>query len=197
LLLVAGCGLIDDNQRSPPGRGEWPIECDLSSVGSVNADPECLQKLRESCLALAEETSCTEQPAFEFGKSGSSYTSAYLCVWSPVVTINNNAGCAVESIDYRCDLARDIGRMLLTCSHPCESANPWSYWNALPSENELISICGGPVGPWAASGQLYKQVYGCADAVALQDPLCDCAEVACEVTFGAAGASGTGGAFGQ
>lgn len=200
LLLLAGslgilevsCGDTEPRESEPTGTtGGWPpAEC--NGLSSPFLDESCLGALRATCLAHTSEQSClADGPARIGGLPEDPTIGGYniYCGWAPVVTFSTGGRCQVESVKWRCEARLD---QLLACRDPCIDPPELYYaWNAIPSDRELMKICGGPLGEWSAVGAEPGHVGTCMDNVAPPAPeLCDCTTSACEALSGSAGSSG-------
>jgi hypothetical protein len=163
----SGSGTTSDDTGTSSGGGEsWPpAACDLDR--SPFLDAECLAALRRACNEHTAETPCAGAESLAFDDGGYSIH----CEWVEVIAFSDAATCAVESTTSRCEAQNEsLGGCLSNCS-------------AIPSELEIIVMCDGPLGPWAAVDSEEDDDFGgCAPNTQPPAPaLCDCAPAACDV----------------
>ena len=164
----------------------WPPQaCD--GLASPFVSDTCLAQIRDVCRSHDSESACVGQGRAGIGylEEVGEYGFNVFCGWVPVVTFTDSSSCAVQSTSHRCEAHLERG--LLACNDPCEGSPELHWaWKAIPSERELVKICGIPLGPWAVSGASTQYVSACLDGVTPPAPeLCNCAQPACM----AAGAS--------
>lgn len=149
----------------PSGGDSWlPGECRIDESPFLR--PDCLGALRSACGEHEDESTCVAEPALSF--SDGSYI--IRCSWAKVVTFSDADACTVASVAGRCEASVDKA-----CNE-----SPTGNVDAIPSELEIIEMCGGPLGPWSAVGSEPGEYVGsCAENVKPPAPaLCDCASVA-------------------
>jgi hypothetical protein len=97
------------------------------------------------------------------------------CLWAKVVKFTDATSCSVESVTGRCEAS-----VRTFCGDFCGGNSLVGDIHAIPSQLEIIHLCGGPLGPWSAVGNdnsSYSSPCGTGQAA---PALCDCATVACE-----------------
>jgi len=171
LVFAIGCGSSGEGSDGGSTEGTtadgdstggdmWPpAACDLDA--SPFLDAECLDALRLGCNQQMAEGSCTGfAPALFDG-----YT--IRCGWVEVFTFSDATTCALASTTSRCEAYIDQ-----ECPADC---------SAIPSEGEILELCGGPIGPWSAVDSEQAGYVGtCAPNVQPPAPaLCDCAPASC------------------
>lgn len=167
-----GSSGADGSEAAPTSSGvSWPPdECPIDA--SPFLSPECLAALRSACNEHTGEDACAAEPRLAFADD------MYIvrCAWAKVVTFSDAAACAVASVAGRCEASVDTA-----CRDACAGEPLISNLSAIPSELEIIELCGGPLGPWSAVGsEPGAHVGACAKSVQPPaPPLCDCAAVAC------------------
>jgi len=152
------------------GTSWFPGECPVDESPFLSAD--CLEALRSACGEHDVEGACAGEQPLSF------LDDQYIvrCSWAKVVKFSDAAACTVASVTGRCEASVDTA-----CSDACAGDFLNSSLTAIPSELEIIEMCGGPLGPWSAVGSEPGAYLGtCAPTVKPPaPPLCDCASVAC------------------
>jgi len=147
-----------------------PDECQIEQ--SPFLSPDCLGALRGACGGHGDESACAAEPMLSFDNDG------YIirCVWAKVVRFSDASLCTVASVGGRCEAS-----VQNACGDACAGNFLVSNLSAIPDELELIEMCGGPLGPWAAVGSEPGSYLSVCEPglVPAPDPLCDCAQVAC------------------
>lgn len=182
-LVLGACGPEpndgdDDAAQSEGGTsssaGAWPPdECPADESPFLRE--ECLEALRLGCNAHVAENECMAAPPVSLDEGG--YT--VRCLWAKVVAFSDVGSCSIESVTGRCEASE--GAPL--CGDFC-AGDPWmSDVSAISAEQEIIDMCGGPLGAWAAVGSSSSDdVLPCGPDYSPESPpaLCECATVACE-----------------
>lgn len=167
---TTGADATGEAESTTDGAAWPPDECPLDQSPFLRAD--CLGALQSACRELTDETACAAEPSLRF------IDDQYVirCVWAKVVTFSDATACTVAAVMGRCEASVDTA-----CSDACAGEPLISDLQAIPSELEIVKMCGGPIGPWAAVGSEPGAYVGaCAGNVTPPaPPLCDCAAVAC------------------
>ena len=172
ILCCAACGPAAsdggaESTTTVAESGDTSVDDALPAGCAAQISPflesDCLVGLASACQAHALEPECAAAPPFSF--DGYSVR----CRWIEVVTIADVTSCTVESVASRCEASLDQ-----ECPYEC---------SAIPSDGEILRLCGGPLGPWSAVGSGDTDHVGaCAPNVSPPAPaLCDCAPVECAV----------------
>lgn len=177
-LLLAGCSdsqpdahetsSVTGSTESDSAPSELPAGCEFEVSPFLSG--ECLQSLRDACNALQEANTCVAAMPFLFD----GYT--IRCEWAKLVEFGDPAACEVVNISGSCEAT--------VPNTPCASCSDGGLQtsvNALP-DNRIISVCGGPLGPWSQVGSTMRYLDPCRVSGADQgdNPLCVCADEACE-----------------
>jgi hypothetical protein len=170
-VFIAACsGAADDASMeagSDSAGASLPDAC--SPDESPFLQPDCLDALRQACNEQDEENVCVATEPFD--------VSGYRirCAWAKVVAFSDTSACTVDAVVGRCEASIET-----PCGDYCTENELLSNVSAIPSRQEIIRLCGGPIGPWSAVGADSDHTSMCADnVVPPADPLCQCAEVAC------------------
>jgi hypothetical protein len=170
-LVLVACTSDDGETGGDTGAEvSWPPgACALDESPFVQS--ECLDALRLACNAHAEESACAGAQPLSFDTGGYSIE----CGWAKVVAFVDEAACTVETVSGRCEARIDT-----ECGDFCGGDDMLSDVAAIPSQGEIVQLCGGPLGPWSAVGAANDDLSTCADNVTPpSDALCECAEAAC------------------
>ena len=186
---LVGCG---SESEAEPGCSTESAACDESSGTSRDESwlpeacsldrspflqPQCLDALRLACNEHSAENVCTASPVLPFASGGYEIR----CAWAKVVTFSDADSCTVESVDGRCEAS--IEGLLPCGGDPCTEDSLMSSVSAVPSESEIIQLCGGPLGSWNAVGSTESYASVCEDGIEPPPPsLCDCTEAACQAS---------------
>lgn len=163
-----------DDSGDTNNEDSWPPDA-CSLIRSPFLQPECLGAMRLACDLHGEENVCTAVPGLSF--DGGAYE--VRCLWAKVVSFSDVDTCAVEAVVGRCEASLDG----LPCGDLCAGESQVSNVSAIPSESEIVQLCGGPLGSWTAVGSTEMYGFTCGDNLdPPPPPLCDCVEAACEAS---------------
>ena len=176
-VAIAACAGAN-NLPSDAGPTWPPAECDGLATPFLGED--CLGRFHEICRSHDNQEACIADGRARVGDGYVVY-----CNWVPLVVFSDESTCEVASTGWRCEAHIELN--LLPCLDPCEvSPSLHSAWKAIPSEHELIKMCGVPLGPWLTVESTSLYARSCHDNTTPPAPaICDCTPAACEVTRGA------------
>lgn len=169
----SGLEVGSELSTSMSGGDELPADC--SAEESPFLREACLDALSTRCREYDAENSCVAANPLSFDNDGY----VVRCRWAKVVTFSESSGSS-------CDVVTTAGRCEATVDTPCSDGCAGDFFltdlKAFPMLREIVQVCGGPLGAWAAVGVEAGGGYvGCApDTIPPAPPLCECATVACE-----------------
>lgn len=183
VLTVSGCsagsecdagGSCIEDSDGATGEDPWPPDtCSLETSPFLQA--ECLDAMRLACNQRSEENDCTSAPGLSFDGGGYEVR----CSWARVVRFSDADTCTVQTVEGRCEASLEG----LPCGDLCAGESLVGNISALPSESELVQLCGGPLGAWSAVDSPQMHAFGCGENLEPPaPPLCDCVDVACEAS---------------